>query len=138
MTKTKTLRHIWAQSERIIDYLKAQRRYASVSKIERIGCHYGANMCDWMRTKMDEYDMDEYAEVTPVPMNVYTRPMPRPFLTFNVRVIFDDGDELTTRFVAHDEDEVREHYIGKKFAQGYDDGSGWKEYMRTANAVEFL
>lgn len=57
---------------------------------------------------------------------------------FEIKVSFDDGDYLYTAINAKDENDVRNHYIGKVFSNGYDDGSGWREYYRRATAVEFL
>ena len=57
---------------------------------------------------------------------------------FEIKVTFDDGDYLYTAINAKDEAEVRDHYFGKKFTHGYDDGNGWREYYRRATDVEFI
>lgn len=137
MDKTKTIPRIWEQSERIIDYLKSTGRTESVRKIERIASHYSCNMVDWMKTFMDLCELDAYYRDTPVPINVYKRPLPRPYRTFQIVVHFDDGDMLSTPFNAHDKNEVEEYYIGKQFTYGKDCGDGFQEFSHTAVKVEF-
>ena len=57
---------------------------------------------------------------------------------FIIKVTFNDDDYLQTAFNAENEQEIRNHYIGKAFVyEWYDDG-GWHEDVHVATSVEIL
>lgn len=57
---------------------------------------------------------------------------------YEIKVTFDDGDYLYTAINGESEDDVRNHFIGRKFTAGWDDGDRWQEDYHTATGVEFL
>lgn len=75
--KTKTLKQIWGQFERIKAHYNAFAPTANVKRMqeaEKICARYGCNMVDWMRSRMSLPELDAYYEVTAVPMEDYIKP----------------------------------------------------------------